>query len=148
VNGIPYSIPASGDKAFNGEWQYDQWLNDPSVSASVRTARAAMSLRENQNTYSISNPVGALKLLSVAFNGWFDGLHSLGSTTDLDALQAFALIYLFFEEEGERGIEGLGPTGNDQMFEMITPAWLSGAPQSTAGMNTMFAKLWTHWAQD
>jgi hypothetical protein len=145
VGSVTYSVTAGEDKAFTGSWQYQNWLNDPSLSSSDRTARAALPLYEHRNTYSISDPVAAMKLLSVAFNGWFDGAHSFTATTELNTIQTFALLYMFFEEEGERHLDDMGTTGEEnKLFEVQVPQWIGNGSESVQSMNSQFSKLFTH----
>ncbi|OFZ15356.1 MAG: hypothetical protein A2Z20_06805 [Bdellovibrionales bacterium RBG_16_40_8] len=99
VGGVSRAI--NGDVSFSGEWEYNWYISDPGLDGATASARAANPLREVDNAFAFRNPVGTKKLLATAFNGWFDGKHSISSTTDFNALQVFALVYLFFEDGDE-----------------------------------------------
>ena len=111
------------DVSFSGMWDYGHWLNDPSPAA-VAQNRSSYAVKKNDNAYAFKDPVGTKKLLTTAFSGWFDGAHSMSSSTDLNALQNFALVFLFFEEgDGQKDLgtfSGL-PTGATGQFEVTDP---------------------------
>jgi hypothetical protein len=119
AEGYSQASAASGDVSFSGDWEYQWYLMDGSLSDATRTARQASVLLPRDNAYAFGDPVGTKKLMSTAFNGWFDGKHTLTETTSLDALKVFALIYLFFEEgsDGNKHIEGLITGQSEFMVE-------------------------------
>jgi hypothetical protein len=102
------STAINGDISFSGSWEYSWYISDPSLDAPTAAARALKPMRERENAFAFANPIGTKKLMSTAFNGWFDGTHTISSTTDFNALQVFALVYLFFEEGNEyKNIDGI-----------------------------------------
>lgn len=88
-----------GDVSFSNMWEYYRWVNDPNHFAE----RVAMILLPNpRNGYAFGNPEGAKSLISTAFNGWLDGTKSFTATTKINALQAFALLYLYLDQDSDR----------------------------------------------
>lgn len=140
VSGV--SQAANGDVTFSWSGEYQWYVSDMSVDQATRTARAANPLRENQNGYAFGDPVGTKKLLTTAFNGWFDGKHTISATTDFSALQIFALIYLYYTEgEGNRYINGVTgiPAGEGRFNEV------SAELESLEAMNKSISEAFVLW---
>lgn len=120
VGGFSQASASSGDKSFQGTYEYSWYLNDPSIDNSTRTARQSQILRPRDNAYEYGDPLGTKKLMSIAFNGWFDGQHTLTSTQSLDAIQVFSLLYMFMSSGGDtKHIEGV--VSNQNEFEVVSP---------------------------
>lgn len=133
VNGMSQATQSSGDLSFSSLDEYKRYVNNPAVSAAERVRREALRLNSRDNAFEVANPAGMKKLMAMAFNGWFDGTHELTSTTALDALQSFALVYMFMTSGGEtKHIEGLGPTGSSAEYQVVAPLF-SSAAQSGSG---------------
>lgn len=118
------------DVSFSNEWDYGYWVNDPAAASENRSSYQLMSA---ENGYAFDDPVGTKKLLTTAFSGWFDGAHSISSTTNLNSLQAFALVFLFFTEgnDGQRYIDGLSglPLGATGKFNVESPQFMSNGSE-------------------
>lgn len=140
--GYSQASASSGDISFSGDWEYQNWKQDPSLSGAQQTARAALPFRPRDNGYEFGDPVGTKKLLSTAFNGWFDGAHTLSSTTNLNALQVFALVYMFFSQGGEsRYIDGIVSGYNEFIVE--APIFSDGG--QVPAMNQAIGKSFTQF---
>ncbi len=113
----------SGDVSFSNMWEFDRWRNDP-----ANAAHASAELKKNANGYRFSNPAAVKNLMNTAFPGWFDGSHTIDSSTRFNALQVFSLIYLFFEGNGSDGlhVEGLAPDGEQGGFMPMSPVMSGG----------------------
>ncbi len=98
VNGVSSAI--NGDKSYSGEWEFRDALNSSAIPAGT-------VLRPRENAFVYGDPIGTKKLLSNAFNGWFDGQHTIDQNTSFDSIQVFALIFLFFEADSEKHMEEL-----------------------------------------
>lgn len=84
-----------------------------------------ISINQN-NAFVFGDPKAASTLLHAAFGPWLDGSHSLTSTTNLNGLQVFSLVYLFFTaHEGQNGdvhnIPNLLPNSQQNMFLVLNP---------------------------
>ena len=90
----PNAQPSGGDKSYSAMWE----VQKSQMTCSSNNSCGAFNVMPRENAYQFADPVGPKKLLTTAFNGWFDGKHSLSSTTELNALQTFSLIFMFFEE--------------------------------------------------
>ena len=95
VNGVSAAI--NGDKSFSYIGEYFWQVQDGQIST-------ASNLIHRENAFVYGDPLGTKKLLSNAFNGWFDGTHSIDQNTSFNAIQVFALIFLFFEADSEKHI--------------------------------------------
>lgn len=134
------------DVTFSGMWDYGNWVNDMSPAA-ISESRNTKTLMKNDNAYSFKDPVGTKKLLTTAFSGWFDGTRSLSTTTDLNAIQNFALIFLFFEEgDGQKSIGSMSglPTGATGQFEVTGPTQGGG---SDSALNDAIGKGFQNFHQ-
>ena len=99
-NAQGFSIATEGDISFSYMEEYLRAKEENRVPSSS-------ALIPRKNAFVFKDPVGTKKLLSNAFNGWFDGNHSIDQNTSFDAIQTFALIFLFFEADGEKHIKEL-----------------------------------------
>ena len=54
----------------------------------------ALVMLNNNNAYVYSQPQAAGALMNTAFGSWLDGKHTLTTSTNLNALQSFALVYM------------------------------------------------------
>ncbi len=98
VSGVSSAI--NGDTSYSGEWEFRDALNSSAIPAGT-------VLRPRENAFVYGDPIGTKKLLSNAFNGWFDGQHTIDQNTSFDSIQVFALIFLFFEADSEKHMEEL-----------------------------------------
>jgi hypothetical protein len=107
----------NGDVSFSNMWEFDRWMQDPAHQSQQ------VELKRNANGYRFSNPAAVKNLMNTAFPGWFDGSHTIDSSTRFNALQVFSLIYLFFEGNGNDGlhVEGLAPEGQHGGFMSLSP---------------------------
>lgn len=112
------TLASSHDISFSQIWEYQNWYNDVNNTSTLKSN----PLIARQNGYQFSDPVAAKKLLTTAFNGWFDGAHTISATTDLNALQVFGLIYLMFSREGgiDMDTDGMSLPG-DGRFTVSMP---------------------------
>jgi hypothetical protein len=121
VGGFSQASLVSGDRSFSSQGEYQNYINAPGLSADTRNQRQNQTLRPRQNSYEFGDPVGTKKLLSLAFNGWFNGATTLDANTQLNGLQKFALLYLFMST-GNEGMKEIGNwIPNQSRFMMITP---------------------------
>lgn len=131
----PHSPALNNDVSYSDFYavQRAQQMNQQSGSGSF-------TYSANDNAYQFSNPAGPKKLLTTAFNGWFDGAHTLSATTDLDALQAFSLIFMFFEESNkEIHLEGMD-TNNQFGYVQSSPMFGNGGGDDPMKINTALGK--------
>ncbi len=98
------TIASSNDISFSSSHEYTRWYSMPGNNNPLRTA----ALQGRDNGYVFGDPAGAKKLLTTAFNGWFDGAHTIAADTNLNALQVFGLVFLTFSREGGLNIEKTG----------------------------------------
>jgi hypothetical protein len=120
-----FSQASGGDISFSSVWEYQNFLNSPNLRPSEKTARQAMVLHPRDNAFEYGDPVGTKRLMATAFNGWFDGKHTLTAATELDALQSFSLLYMFMSSGGDsKHIKGLVP--NEYEFKVLAPMFGNG----------------------
>jgi hypothetical protein len=132
ASGVSQVTQASGDVSFSSVDEYKRYITSPAVSVAERARRQALKLISRDNAFEVANPAGMKKLMAMAFNGWFDGAHELTSATTLDALQSFALVYMFMTGGGEtKHIEGLGPVDGGAEYLVIAPLFSSNTASST-----------------
>ncbi len=98
VNG--FSVATGGDVSFSYIGEYFRQVQDGNVTAGSQ-------LIPRDNAFVYGDPLGTKKLLSNAFNGWFDGTRSIDQNTSFNSIQVFALIFLFFEADEEKHIDEL-----------------------------------------
>lgn len=120
------SGPINGDKTFSGMWE----VQNAYMKCGQTDSCQNLNIMPRENAYQFADPVGPKKLLTTAFNGWFDGKHSITSSTELNALQVFSLIFMFFEEGGSNGthIDNMDSTDANQeyAYEFYSPIMKSG----------------------
>ncbi len=90
----------AGYKTFSNKWDYYRWVNEPTNETPARSTRPL--IQNSKNAFAYGDPDAAKSLISTAFNGWLDGAHSLTPTTQLNALQAFGLIYMTLSQDSDR----------------------------------------------
>ena len=125
-------------------------MNDPSA-ASESPARSSRQLVENsQNAYAYGNPEAAKALLSTAFTGWLDGTHTLTSSTNLNSLQGFALIYMLLATESDKSefskIDSI-PGASGAFFLQQPDHWTNGNGSGVQFMNTCFGNAIANFHQ-
>jgi len=77
------------------------------------------------NSYNFSDPGSVTSLLNTAFGPMLDGRHTLTTSTNLNALQAFGLVYIFMSgQSNTHNINGLLSSGSTT-YEMATPMFSS-----------------------
>ncbi len=88
------------------------------------------TLLSRDNGFVFGDPVGAKKLLTTAFNGWFDGTHTINAQTNLNALQVFGLVFLTFSREGGLSFDTTGTTLPNGRFTIQMPSDAPGSDGS------------------
>jgi hypothetical protein len=137
-----FGKPVCTTPVYDSPYDVVQYLESQSSNGSDTNAwnSAAGQIQANQNQYQYGDPIGVTSLLNTAFGSWFDGSHSLTTSTNLNAFQSFALIYLLLSGNNNGAhISGILPNagnGNPQdSFEIdMTPGFGNG------NMNSMTAK--------
>lgn len=76
---------------------------DPGFDTALAAEMA--QVKAVQNGYAFGNSVVATKLLNTAFS-FSNGALSVSDATQLNALQGFSVIFLFFEDEGGQVLQG------------------------------------------
>jgi hypothetical protein len=144
--GFSQASASSGDRSFSGNMEYQNYLNGPGLSNEQRTQRQNQPLRPRENAYEFGDPVGTKKLLSLAFNGWFNGTTTLDANTQLNGLQKFALLFLFMST-GNEGMKDIGDLVPGQSrFIMVMPGdGASGGGMELGSINDQIGKGFTEF---
>src|SRR5262249_20537293 len=138
-----YSDPMAAAQAI-----YFDTSNQPNSQQTITTLKGQMRVNYN-NAYAYSNPKAAGGLIHLAFGPWLDGSHSMLTTTNLNALQAFGLIYMLLSH-GENTVnldEQFLPDSGGQSrtnFKIVMPSVCHGDSGSSAALcNSVFANAFT-----
>lgn len=137
------------ETTFNGGWDAAQYIagqgpyQNPqgghcsyySVNPALCGAHQGATIAINRdNAYVYGDPTAVTSLLQKAFGPMMDGKHTLTATTNLNALQAFGLVYILMSQHTDDGthISGLLPDLNGRprdTFSIATPV-CNGDPKS------------------
>ncbi len=113
------------------------WVQDPVTHWDALTHIQANAT----NAFVYDDPKAAVGLLNTAFGPMLDGLHTLTTSTNLNALQEFGLVYMFLSaRNNQQYVDGLLPDagGHPQnQFLIVSPAMNGGGSNPNDDINTL-----------
>ena len=156
-NTLPFTVDANTGAVtcqtttFSGSWSVAQAITgspsgcDPTnhvqgtptfcwMAPTIAANQKGLVRMNEKNAYTYGDPSSINALLNTAFGPWMDGQHTLSSTTNLNALQGFALVYMMLSGNNHANLPGFVSPQNSpagMTYNIMMPPVFNGSGTPT-----------------